>query len=418
METRTTELQKVILERMGFDRPIQSSTAKPHALLVKILEVDPDVIELALGKFGVKLRSFAQAIDLEHPHVSQLFEEIMPEPGTLENLFELLQLAELGKANNLTKIISALGSKVICREKFCRNLLRAIDNPANNRWRIRLLKTRAERDQVRSQKHMQIIDLSSFFKKGDEIWVSQPNTFHNFIRYNTSYQEEISVAERKAQRYLGLGCKGLSDNIQEAINSFKSQVHESYFDFNRVTMTNAAIVLAKFLGCRLVTSFGSPSEGESKSFRVSMPRTIFGDYNFEITDDVYIIWSGVTGSNFAPRHNSDSYEYEPRVYPLDKLWHLASDEIKRLIDHLEVFPEANGKAIFDNYVVLVPGPFYPRNATEGQFTIRDANGIHLVYNTREAALFSLDSIMLKNNVIPSVLLGERDGKCFFISFWK
>lgn len=413
METRTTELQKAILERMGFDRPIQSSTTKPHALLAKILETDPDVIELALGKFGMKLRSFAQAIDLEHPHVGQLFEEIMPEPGTLENIFELLQLAEFGKANNITRVISTLGNKVICREKFCRNLLRTIDNPASNRWRIRLLKTRAERDQVRSQKHMQIIDLSSFFKKGDEIWVSQPNTFQNFIRYNTSYQEEISVAERKAQRYLNLGCRGLSDNIQEAVNSFKSQVHEGYFNFNRVTMTNAAIILAKFLGCRLVTSFSSPSESESKSFRVSVPRTVFGDYNFETTSGIYLS----STDTLRPRY-SDSYEYEPRVYSLNKLWCLASDEIKHLVDHLEAFPEANGKAIFDNYAVLVPGPFYPRNATEGQFAIRDASGIHLVYDTREAAIFSLDSIMLKDNIVPSVLLGEKDGKCFFVSFWK
>lgn len=412
MAIQTTEFQQAILDRMGFDRPVQSSTAKPHVLLAKILETDPDVIELALGKFGMKLRSFAQAIDLEHPHVAQLFEEIMPEPGTLENLFELLQLAEFGKANKLTRVISTLGSKVICREKFCRNLLRTIDNPANNRWRIRLLKTRAERDQVRLHKHMQIIDLSSFFKKGDEIWVSQPNTFQNFIRYNTSYQEEISVAERKAQRYLNLGCKGLSENIQVAIDSFKVQVHEGYFNFNRVTMTNAAIILAKFIGCRLVTSFGSPSEGDLKSFRISIPRSVFGDYNFEVASGIYL------SSTDTLRRYSDSYEYEPRVYSLNKLWHLASDEIKHLINHLEEFPEANGKAIFDNYAVLVPGPFYPRTASEGQFTIRDCDGIHLVYDTRESAIHSLDSIMLKNNIIPAVLLGEKDGKCFFISFWK
>ena len=260
---------------------------------------------------------------------------------------------------------------------------------------------------------MQIIDLSSFFKKGDEIWVSQPNSFQNFIRYNTSYQEEINIAERKAQRYHNLGCKGLADNIQEAIASFKSQVHEAYFNFNRVTMTNAAIILAKFIGCRLVTSFGSPSEGDSKSFRISIPRNTFGDYNFEVAGGIYLS----STDTLRPRY-SDSYEYEPRVYPLHKFWHLASDGINRIVNHLEAFPEANGKAIFDNYVVLVPGPFYPRNATEGQFTIRDSDGIHLVYDTREAAIFSLDSIMLKNNIIPAVLLGEKDGKCFFVSFWK
>jgi hypothetical protein len=392
----TREIQETVISRMGYDQALQNVPVKSHVLLTKILNTNVEVIELALGKLGSKLHNFAQAVDLEHPHVGELFDEIS-ESDAIENVLELLQLAEYGKENNLTRVISTIGNKIVCRERFCRNLLRTIDSPVNNRWRIRLLKTREQRDEVRSQKRMQIIDLSSFFKKGDEIWASQPSNFKNFIRYNTSYQEEINIAEKKAMRYLGLGCRGLYDYIQESIDTFKTQVHESYFDFNRVTMTNAAIILAKSLGCRLVSSFGTPSE-EKEIFSISMPRVIFGDYCFQ---------SG-----------SDSYTYEPRVYPLNQLWHLASSEIKCLIDHLEVFPEAGGKAIFDNYVVLVPGPLCPVNTNlEGKFAILDKDGIHLLYDSREESYFALDCILLRDNIVPGVLLGERDGKCFFVSLF-
>ena len=60
------------------------------------------------------------------------------------------------------------------------------------------------------------------------------------------------------------------------------------------------------------------------------------------------------------------------------------------MQHLEAFPELGGKPVFDHFLVVVPG--------------LDGDMAH------EKELIS------EGRIIP-VLLGERDGKCYFISYW-
>ncbi len=275
------------------------------------------MVELALGKTGMRLRAFAETVDLEHPHLAELFSDELR-----QSVGELLQLANYGFKNNLTRMLPTLGEKIKIRETLHRAL----------KDRIRLLRTREARDLQRSEKRVQAIDLNAIARKGEEIWDSQPSNFDNFVRFNTSYQEEISFAERKATVYKGIGCTYLAKQAKDSIDSFKTQVHEVYYGFNRITMTNAAVILAKSLGFKLVN--------DEKTYRIE----------------------------------KEGSPYEPKVYPLNKLWQNVSPSVERIVDHLESFPEACGKAIFDAYAVVVP------EAIPGK----------------------------------SVLLGDKDNKCFFI----
>jgi len=72
--------------------------------------------------------------------------------------------------------------------------------------------------------------------------------------------------------------------------------------------------------------------------------------------------------------------YEPRAYPLYELMNIASDNMLRLVEHLDSFPCINNKTMFDDYIVLAPGN-------------------------------------IKEKVQP-ILLGERDNKCYFICLWR
>ena len=40
------------------------------------------------------------------------------------------------------------------------------------------------------------------------------------------------------------------------------------------------------------------------------------------------------------------------------------------------------------------------------------------YTSKDDALKSLDRILIKGNYIYPILVGERDGKCYFISYFK
>jgi hypothetical protein len=77
--------------------------------------------------------------------------------------------------------------------------------------------------------------------------------------------------------------------------------------------------------------------------------------------------------------------YNPKIYPIHYLEDIKTDYIKSLFIDLESTP------LFDHYMVLVPS-----------------------FNSRQ---INQDLIDIKEkNAIP-ILLGEKDGKCYFISYW-
>lgn len=409
-------LQDTIISRMGFEEKVEPEEVCDIPLLTRILACDPKSIELALGKFGEKLKAFSHAVDLKHPHVKTLFDDMFSDDTEFcQDITELIELAEFAREKKLTRVLSNFGGKVVSREKLCRTLLKTIDSPFNNRCRIHLLRTREERDRVRAEKRMQAIDLTTVVKKGEEVWASQPDNFDSFIRWGIAYEEEINFAMKKVQRYIKLGCTGMARQIVESIEHFKSQVHEIYYGFNRITMTNAAVILAKSLGYKLTTYWLS-CENEKKLYRITIPCSVFADYSFEV-DPQYVPYQTNTGEPVGYRRARDTYDYEPRVYPLYKLEHMASAQMRKIVDHLEAFPKVCGKSIFDSYAVIVPGVLYPRIEHNGKFSILNTKGERLDFDTRDQAVQALDVIMMENKYVTPILLGEKDGKCFFISFF-
>jgi hypothetical protein len=406
------KLQELILERMGFEDVVEPEKCSEVPILTRILQCEPESVELALGKFGQKFRAFAEAVDLSHPHVQTLFEDMFADDSDFcQDVTELLVLADYARKHGLTRVLSNIGGKVVTREKLCRAIVKTIDSPFNNRCRIRLLRTRQERDRVRAEKRMQAIDLGTVVKKGEEVWASQPDSFDNFIRFSTAYQEEIALAEKKALRYEKLGCSGLGKQIRDSIELFKTQVHEVYYGFNRITMTNAAVILAKSLKFRLVTTW----PGDKKHYKIFVPSSFFEGYDFEV-DPSFVPYTTSTGEPVRLRRAGESFDYEPRVYPLHRMWSAVPPSVVKIIDHLEAFPAACGKAIFDSYAVVVPGVAYPREG--GDNSIISPVGQILNFNSREEATQALDLALIQKNYITPVLLGEKDGKCFFISFWR
>lgn len=405
-------LQKLVLDRMGFDDPVVLPEESEIPLLTRILECDPESVELALGKFGQKFRAFVEAIDPKHPHVKNLFEEMFADDSEFcQDVSELLELAEFAIQKNLTRVLTTIGGKIVTREKLCRAVIKTIDSPFNNRCRIRLLRTREDRDKVRAEKRMQPIDLGTVTKKGEEVWASQPDSFDNFVRFSTAYQEEIALAEKKANRYDKLGCSGLAKQIRNSIELFKTQVHEVYYGFNRITMTNAAVILAKSLKYKLVATWPQ----ERRSYKIFVPSSLFEGYDFEV-DPNYVPYMSSTGEPVKIRRANESFEYEPRVYPIHRLWHVAPPSVVKIVEHLEAFPNACGKAIFDSYAVVVPGIAYPRE--DGVLSVVGLDGIKQDFSSKEELSQALDIALMQKNYITPVLLGEKDGKCFFVSFFR
>ena len=77
--------------------------------------------------------------------------------------------------------------------------------------------------------------------------------------------------------------------------------------------------------------------------------------------------------------------YNPKIYPIHYLEYIKTNYINLLLLDLEKVP------LFDHYMVLVPS-MKNRSAKTDLFDIKE------------------------KNIIP-IVLGEKDGKCYFISYW-
>lgn len=407
---RATDLQTEFFKRLACHNP-----PLPHyvpSLLLKIIECDEDLLEFSLGKIGQNLKLFAKNVDFQHPEIVSIFDGIIADDQSFaQECIELLSLAKLAKEQNLFKIIPYLG-KVLTNELQPKNIIKKIDIPQNNRMHVRLLTDNKEREEIRLTKRMQIIDLQGIYKKGkSEAWDCQPDNFTRFLRFDTAFQDDIKLAEKKAKRYEELGCSSMAAEIRKSIASFNEHMEQSYYGFNRITMTSAAIILAKSLEFEFFTQSYSDN-------KVIVNRSFFGKYNLDsesfLEFSPYV--SQLAGSPiYTQKQNLLPFDYEPRVYPLHEFIDITPDNVKNAISLLEKFPDASDKPIFDHFGVIVPSIAIPK--INEKYSFLDEQGLVHSFSIRDDALKSLDRILIKGNYIYPIVVGERDGKCYFISYF-
>lgn len=417
---KVTELQKEFLSRLSRHKPPEQHFVP--SLLTKIVEADDDLLDFTLGAIGQKLRLFAEHVDFQHPEITLIFDGLIADDQVFaQECIELLELGKFARENSFSRIVPYLG-RVITEESLSRAIIRKIDTPKNNRMHVRLLANPIERQEIRMTKRVQTIDLQGVYKKGEEIWNVQPDSFKKFLRFDTAYEDDIKIAEKKAKRYEELGCSSLASEVLRSIDVFRQHMEQAYYGFNRITMTTAALILAKS-SCYNFWPASDITHSTYGTFRkeatILVPRAHFGKYNFDpeanITFQCHL--SHLIGSPIFTQKQQVDYVYEPRVYPLHELNDIASDGIKETIKILESFPDAGNKPIFDHFGVLVPGiqfPFFKDNL----YSFIDENGIVNSYKNKDEASKALDRMLVKNGHLHPIIVGERDGKCYFICYFS
>lgn len=399
------ELQSEFLKRLRRIAPVPMPVTP--TLLQEIIELDNQLVVYGLGSLGQKIRDFALKIDLQHPEINSIYDGIFADNQDFsQKCIELLLLAKFAKENNLNHIFPSF-PQIIIKESFDSNLIKKIDIPQKNKMHVRLLKDCKDREDIRLTKRMQTIDLQVAYKKGREIFDVQPDDFQSFLRFDSAYENDLKVAQKKLNRYKDLGCISLADEIQKSIDVFNEHIKNCYYGFNRITMTNASIILAKSLGYRL--NISQDIMTGSQTCRIFVERQFFDKYNFDPEESLAILASDFSEKTFG---------YEPRVYPLHDLMDLASDEVKQTIDLLDCFPDAGNKPIFDHFGVIVPSVNFPFEQKNNMYTILNETGMVQSYSSREDAIKALDFILIKGKYFYPILVAEKDSKCYFISYWN
>lgn len=384
-----------------FRKRIAPARTAPYSadggVLRKIQQSDPELLRFALGDFGTSVSRFVGLLDLEHPESESVRDFLFGgEPYFSDKFLQFLGVAEYAWRSGLHACFPFLGSSMV-KEYMSQGAQRKVQDGQIARCFVRAMKDGSDRDRLRRSKKTQPIDLQALWKKGDDLWSSLPDDFSRFLRFDSAYEDDLAQAVTKMKRYEELGCTTLASEMQATINLFRETMQQSYYGFNRVTMTNAAVVLAKFHGYRFVAERNITFGGVSctGSSRVEASQDAIGDYVFSVDES----------------STNPAFVYQPKVYCYHSMEDLASEEIRSTVCFLESFPEANGKPIFDHFGVIVP------SVTYNGMCLRDSSGLIHKFSDQQEVSCALDRSLVKTKSVVPILVGERDNKCYFITYW-
>jgi hypothetical protein len=267
---------------------------------------------------------------------------------------DTLQSAKHMMANNLSGALPYLSSAIL---KDAEIYLHGIDNGMHF---VRLLKDPSERQDVRTIKKIQTIRLKP----------SRPTNLCSckmFVRFNDTFEQEKKIATEKAEKFRKLGCSSMQLAIMKTLDSCKATLEEAHCGFHRMSIADAALVLTKLYSC-------------------------------QTGPDVILFSDGIIPDDVKPKKYGYPVCFAARVYPLITLKKLITPRIQKIVDYLEVLPEKNNKPIFDHFLAIVPG-------------------VQFVGVSRNDNYRSIDMELIGRGCLTPILMGERDGKCYFLSYW-
>ena len=357
------EKQIKILKRIRKCKMIKQEPFE--GVLQAIKESTEDEAIYAMDDFGRRLRSFARDVDLSHPDLANIYDGQLVGGEYGADLIDHLKLASYGKQWMLSENVLDNLKRTITSNPIHKSLNENIDSPATNMLHVRLLPERTRRNSCRLVKVVQSVNIS--YRR---FWSNQPDSFDDFWHGKLRYQEDIKEAKKRIKRFTDNGLISMANEIQKSLEEMERKSFESqYMGFNGVSLATTSVILGKEMGYVCETKTNSwDAYGEVKA-NCYIPEGLFEGH--------------------------EKCDYDPRVYPYHDFYDGASDEMKNLVDLLEEYPPSSGCALFDHYRVLVPGGLWG-GATSQK---------------------TLDETLIQRGEMAAVLLGERDGDHYFISYW-
>jgi hypothetical protein len=383
------EFNRAVIDRLKGSGPPVTSCGEWYADFVALPE---DVVETVFGTAGVNLQYFLGQMDLKHPDLRDNVEERIFNSHSSTTFGSMVGLVKLAIDSNKKELLPALSQvDFIPRDLY---------EQADTERHIRCLKDAVTRQEYRKNKKSQAVDTATFSRRGEEIWNMQPASFVSLMRYEKAYDEEVKAAKHRAKRFRDLGCVAMAGEVMKSVELFESQLSDSYLGFNRLTFNSALVILAKWHKYDFTAPYILSAWPTERNYRILVPARYFADYDFfEKSEEQAMCWN-----------------YSPRIYPLADLEPLTPD-MKEIIGLCEEHPQYGNRPLFDHYVVMLPGVDYP-SFREKSYTFRSDTGSLTSFDDYNKARHSLDRTLLHAGAFSGVVMGERDGKCYFISVWS
>lgn len=367
-------------------------------VLYKSLSSTKDQVSKALGPLGIKIKHFAENFNPEipHPDVFSIFngELTSEQEGTFSrDASDIIDVIE--DKQDISVFVAEALYRYIAKHKSYDLLLSRIDDPLGNLLHARFMPEK-ERNMIRRQKMSQKIDQQLFLhKSGGGYWKSEPSNFLDYLRNNMIYASDIEEANLRQKHFSDLGLTLMAAEIQSSVEKMKKDAADfQHYGFNKISLVTASVILGKQSGFEYISKpFGRGNE------IVLDPRTIKWNFFPEEKDRLF------DDSDLEFLH------FAPRVYRYDDFEPMASKEMKKIVYHIENFPEALGYPIFDHLRVLVAGVDYKKDV----FRLPDGGEFGDTNNEKVVAKLNFE--LIKQRDVAAILLGEKDGECYFVSYY-
>lgn len=385
-----------------------AKSVKAAAYMQEISQQKNKVLELVFGNYAKKIKFMADNIDYDHPEVGSVLNGIFSNKYFSDKISQYIKIANYAVDNKITQI-KDLHKAVLCKEP---SEFRAIDFPEKNYKNIRLLLDKGMREHARSKRGVKNIDMRAFFRTEDRLKKLHKD-FSHYVRYNNAHEKDLKELEYKVEVLNKLSCSYFGSAYKSKIDNLSMSIKNDYVGFRRIRMSDAAAMVAINSGATVHLTIKSLSDakGKGSARKFVIPGRIMRKYRHEN-------YSGYDSVGSPLKQ----YDVELKAYPYSVFEDIASEEIKNVVKHTEEMPEFNGKPIFDHYMVVTPSVNFPpepncvtKDSVEYAFTYKK-----VLYKFKELKECStaLDRAMTSERDINPVLLGERDGECYFICNWN
>ena len=147
-------LQKECIERIK-TKSLEISPPEDEIVkqfLIKLLKCDDEIVRLALGNLGEKLKDLVKLCDLSHPALPLSLQSILGQ-GFEKEFDDCISLASLvinNKLDSLQKFFSGITKSI--GKNLAKDAIRKLDVHCNNRLHVRFLISQQERENIPKNK--------------------------------------------------------------------------------------------------------------------------------------------------------------------------------------------------------------------------------------------------------------------------
>jgi hypothetical protein len=387
--------QKEILTSI-YDCSMEEKKEESKGFLRRILDFNELTVDLALGALGTRLRAFAIEVDFNHPDLLRIYDgQLSDDSEFASDATDLLRVYRFKEEWDLSDQVVSNLKRVFAKKSYYKTLNQSLDPPSINLSHVRFIASEGERLEIRRQKRIQPLNLSRTLYSNAKLLREGPADFSSYLRNSSDHIKEAKELEDRMAKLNNFGLTSIGNKVHESKRETLRQYKEDvYYGFIRVSLTSVAAILAKIVGYQL-------HESRAMTYFYATPDS-FSGYEFCVE----------MGELNEPEH----MEYDPFFVPVHRL--TKSKEMKRLLKFLDKYPATGGRPLFDHLWVVVPGIRYPIRSANGEFSFRRPIGDVATFDNFHRANLEFHEILLDKGYIASVLVGERDGKMFFISYWR